>query len=103
NHLIRKITAGGLGSSYAGTGAAGNADGSLTTATFNDPVGVTIDPSGTMYVSDEGDGAVRKIDLSGQVKTFAVFNGGVKPPNNYQALYYLTTDPSGNLYFVNND
>ncbi len=103
NHLIRKITGNGVVSSYAGSGALGNADGTLATATLDNPVGVTIDPSGIMYVADQGDGAVRKIDLSGQVKTFSVFNGGVAPPNNYQALYYLTTDASGNLYFVNSD
>ena len=103
NQLIRKIGPGGTVSSYAGTGAPGSADGTLTTATLTNPVGVAIDPSGLMYISDQGNGTVRKVDLAGQVSTFAVFNGGAAPPNSYQVLFYLTTDASGNLYFVNDD
>jgi gliding motility-associated-like protein len=103
NDLIRKIIPGGVVSSYAGSGALGSANGNKATATFNNPIGVTFDPSGIMYVADQGNSTVRKIDLSGQVTTFAVFNGGAAPANNNAMLDYLTTDISGNLYYVNSN
>ena len=103
NDLIRKITPGGVVSSYAGSGSLGSNNGSLATATFNNPVGIAIDPFGIMYVADQGNSTVRKIDLSGQVTTFAVFNGGAAPSNNNAMLNYLTTDILGNLYYVNSN
>jgi gliding motility-associated-like protein len=103
NQLIRKITAGGLVSSYAGSGALGSVDGSLATASFDNPVGVAVDPSGIMYVSDQGNSTIRKIDLAGNVTTFAALNGGAAPPNNNAVLNYLTTDAAGNVYFVDNN
>jgi len=46
NHLIRKITPGGLVSTLAGSGSAGSANGTGTAASFNQPTGLTVDPAG---------------------------------------------------------
>lgn len=103
NQLIRKITQTGVVSSYAGSGGLGSADGTLATATLNNPFGLAIDPSGIMYIGDNGNNTIRKVDLAGQVSTFLVLDDGSAPPNNYTALYYLTTDAQGNLYYTDNN
>ena len=72
NNAIRKISPSGLVTTLAGTGAAGfsdNTNGSL--ATFNSPWGICVDGSGNVYVSDQGNNAIRKISPSGAVSTLA--------------------------------
>ena len=57
----------------AGTGAAGQADGALVEATFNQPSGLCATDAGDLYVSDSGNHAIRRVDLAaGTVSTFAV-------------------------------
>jgi IPT/TIG domain/NHL repeat len=62
NNKIRKITPAGVVTTIAGTGAVGTADGSGSTAQFGYPTGVTVDPSGTIYVAD-GSNVIRKIGV----------------------------------------
>ena len=67
NNTIRKITPAGVVTTLAGstTGAAGNADGTGTAATFNRPMGLAIDSSGTnLYVAARSGNNIRKIVLS---------------------------------------
>jgi hypothetical protein len=71
NRVIRKITPAGDVSTYAGTGAAGNADGTIATAMFNAPADITIDKTGNLYVVDAGNHNVRKITPAGVVTTLA--------------------------------
>lgn len=64
-HTIRKIllTTGEV-STYAGSpGATGTVDGVGTSARFNIPCGLALDGN-NLYVADEGNNAVRKIDLT---------------------------------------
>jgi serine/threonine protein kinase, bacterial len=62
NNKIRKITPAGVVTTIAGSGAVGTADGSGATAQFGYPTGVTVDPSGTIYVAD-GSNMIRKIGV----------------------------------------
>ncbi len=72
---IRVLQEGGDIEPYAGTGAAGYADGALSTAQFNGPLGMTFGPNELLYVADGGNNRIRVIDTEGQsVETFA-FNG----------------------------
>ena len=58
---------------FAGTGTSGFAGdgGPAINAQFNNPHGIAIDSIGNVYVSDEYNNRVRKIDPSGMISTFA--------------------------------
>lgn len=72
NHAIRKITAAGAVTTFAGQlGIAGTANGSGTGAQFDAPSGLVFDPAGNLFVSDTGNQTIRKITPGGKVSTFA--------------------------------
>ncbi len=72
NNLIRKITPGGMVSTLAGqAGVTGATNATGTAATFNYPIGVAVDDSGTVYVADCGNNMIRKITPGGVVSTLA--------------------------------
>ncbi|WP_032793963.1 NHL domain-containing protein, partial [Streptomyces sp. W007] len=60
NHRVRKITADGTISTVAGTGTAGYSGdgGPATAARLNYPLGVTVDSSGVLYISDHSNNRV---------------------------------------------
>ena len=70
NNLIRKISSSGVVSTYAGS-SQGSSNGYGTYASFYYPRGVAVDSSSNIYVSDSDNHAIRKIDASGLVSTFA--------------------------------
>lgn len=82
NHRICKLTrpptVGGSWTvtTLAGTGNAGLDEGSGSVARFNQPYGLTLDPSGNMFVADALNHRIRKITPSGTVSTFAGSNQG---------------------------
>ena len=63
NHRIRKITQSGEVSTFAGDGH-GYQDGSLLSARFESPYGLSIDSSGDIFVSTLDGNRIRKIDVS---------------------------------------
>ncbi|MCF7732018.1 MAG: hypothetical protein K9N23_10030, partial [Akkermansiaceae bacterium] len=70
NHQIRKITATGEVTTFAGTGVAGFLDGDKAAAQFLYPVGVAVDASNNVYVADTGNHRIRKINaVTGEVTT----------------------------------
>ena len=71
NHLIRRIDSFGNVSTLAGSGTSGSTNGSDNIAKFNFPTGVAVDSSGNVYVADQNNHLIRKIDSSGNVITFA--------------------------------
>ena len=71
NSSIRKISTAGVVTTLAG-GSAGATDGSGTSAKFQNPAGIAIDPSGFMfYVADTGNHAIRSASYYRSLVPFA--------------------------------
>jgi sugar lactone lactonase YvrE len=66
NNAIRKISTSGVVSTYAGNGTQGSANGVDSLATFNHPIGITVDGSGNVYVADERNSLIRQISATQQ-------------------------------------
>jgi len=63
NHLIRKIVIStGVVTTVAGTGSFGSANGTGTSASFDNPMGITTDGT-NLYVADRGNHLIRKIEI----------------------------------------
>jgi uncharacterized protein (TIGR03437 family) len=73
NNRVMKITPGGSLTVIAGGGGAGyNGDGSFAVrALLNAPTGVAVDPTGNVYIADEGNSVVRMIDTNQVITTIA--------------------------------
>jgi len=105
NNQIRKITPAGVVSTFAGTGVRGYFDGTAATANFNNPIGLAFDPAGNLYVAEQGNAQVRKIDKAGNVTTFAGLAGvesgpldGIGTGARFSNVEYIACDKAGNLY-----
>ena len=101
NHRIRKITIesnGNVGNveTLAGSGTAGDDDGTGTAAQFDKPSGVAVDSSGNVYVADMDNNKIRKITGSA-VSTLASPTGGFDKPSG------VAVDSSGNVYVADRD
>lgn len=69
-HEVNKISSNGIVTRVAGlAGLPGAADGSVTTAQFNRPSGITSDLSGNLFIADTRNHTIRKIDTRGVVTT----------------------------------
>jgi hypothetical protein len=72
SHVIRKITPTGLVSTLAGVpGVQGSQDGLGPQARFSFPAAVAIGPDDSVYVADGNNHIIRRIDVSGSVRTVA--------------------------------
>jgi hypothetical protein len=72
NHTVRKITAGGVVTTLAGTARmSGSADGTGAAARFSGPGGVAVDSTGNVYVADTFNGTIRKVTPTGVATTVA--------------------------------
>ena len=70
NHTIRRITDLRTTITFAGTaGQSGSTDGTGAAARFNNPKGLATDSSNNLFVSDTGNGVIRKITSAGVVTT----------------------------------
>lgn len=105
NHCIRKLDPAGIVTTFAGTGLAGAADGTLATASFNFPTGIVIDPDGNFYIADRGNHTIRKISTAGIVSTIAGsglpgYLDGSGVSASFNSPSGLALDPQGNLYIA---
>ena len=82
NSTLRKVTAGGLVTTLAGSpGLSGGTDGVGNAARFDFPVGVTVDGAGNVYVADWLANRIRRIDRrTGIIETIAG-NGEPRHPD----------------------
>lgn len=110
NHVIRKITPNYEVTTFAGiANQRGNEDGNRTDeAKFNSPHSISIDDANNLYVTDNGNYAIRKISTDGLVTTLA---GGsdisdLKDGEGTSARFIspkgIAIDKSGNLYVADN-
>jgi len=91
DHVIRKVTPGGVVTTFAGKiGEPGRVDGVGAAARFTRPNGIAIDASDTLYVAGNEDSAVRKITPDGTVTTLAS-KLGIEPSG-------IALDAAGNVY-----
>jgi hypothetical protein len=87
--------------------ASGSNDGTGTNALFNNPLAITVDQGGNLYVADTGNSTIRKLSLSGTnwaVTTIAGFAGttGTNDGTGTNALFNhpegITVDTNGNVF-----
>jgi len=103
NHKIRKVTAAGVVTTFAGSGVSGSTDDTGTAASFNAPVGITIDTQNNLYVADSGNNKIRKITSGGVVTTFAGSgSSGLANGTGIAATFNsptgISVDSYGNVY-----
>lgn len=103
--IIRKIDTEGNVTTFAGTGDAGYVDGPVAEAKFSTPIGIAIDKYDNIYISDNANYVIRKIDTLGIVSTFAGsgipgFQDGSASEARFESPVYMCFDDSMNLYVV---
>jgi hypothetical protein len=105
NHVILQIAADNLMTIRAGTsGMAGAQGGLATSARFNQPMGLTVDAEGQIYIADTGNALVRKISPAGQVSVLAGdvsargHTDGVGGAARFSSPRGLAMGPAGTLY-----
>ncbi len=75
NSTIRKITPGGVVSTFTGLTLPGYVDGDATVARFNNPAAIAVDASGNVYIADRSNNVVRKATSAGVVGSLAGYPG----------------------------
>jgi sugar lactone lactonase YvrE len=95
NHRIRKVTPDGIINTVAGVGPPCSAPGDClplgdggpaSSATLSNPTSLAVDGKGNLFISDAGNGRIRKMTPDGMIATVASFTGN------------LAADRDGNLF-----
>ena len=108
NHAIRKVTAAGVVSTFAGNGR-GYADAANGLfASFASPQNVLLTAQGNLLVADTGNGSIRQISPAGAVTTLAGTGTGgyVDGPAavaRFSSPVGLAQDAAGNVYVADAD
>ena len=107
NIVVRKITAAGIISTFAGTGVVGfSGDGGpATAARLADAYDIEVDGSGNVYIVDGQNMRIRKVNPSGIISTFAGdgyqgFSGDGGPATAARLKWpeSIAIDDAGNVY-----
>jgi sugar lactone lactonase YvrE len=90
---VRRVSTGGTITTFAGNGTTGYSGdgGPATEATFGEPEAVAADNNGNIFISDDSDEVIRKVDNTGTITTFS------KPIVPLIGAG-LATDKNNNLY-----
>lgn len=110
NHVIRRVDAGGIITTLAGTGAAGNGpeDVAATDCALNTPSDVAIDQGGAVFIADTHNSCVRRVDPSGRITTVAgrcgqggdSGDGGPATEARLDRPYGVEVAPDGSLWIA---
>ena len=112
NHRIRKVDSTGTMTTVAGMGedGFGGDGGPAIQAQLDSPTGVTVDGSGSLYIADQDNHRIRKLDSTGTITTVAGmgedgFDGDSGPATQAQldSPTGMAVDGSGNLYIADRD
>ncbi len=100
NCTLRKITPEGLVTTLAGTaGAQGSADGTGPAARFGILEGISVDPAGNLFVSDELFNTIREVTPAGVVTTLDPANSATF---SFHSSTNIAIDSAGNRYVASN-
>ena len=88
HNLIRKVTTDGAITTVAGGGTATGDGGTATSASLSRPLGVAVDGSGNLYITEAGANRVRKVAKAGTISTVSAID----------SPWHVAVDGSGNLY-----
>ncbi len=109
NHRIRKVDTGGAITTVAGDGTEGYSGdgGAAAAAQLNFPQGVAVDGSGNLYIADQGNRRIRKVDADGAITTVAGTgssgfggDGGAATAAQLREPRSVAVDSAGNLYIA---
>ncbi|MES2390975.1 MAG: Ig-like domain repeat protein [Acidobacteriota bacterium] len=109
NNVIREVSAAGVITTVAGTGAAGySGDGrSGISAKLNAPSGIAVDALGNLYIADTGNNVIRELTVLGTITTIAgTGNPGYSGDNGLPTVAQLraptavVVDGTGNVVFA---
>jgi sugar lactone lactonase YvrE len=108
NYCVRKVNTSGIMSTYAGTGGVTGYSGdgfAATAAEMTFPGGIALDPSGNLFITDEYNHCVRKVNIAGIITTFAGAGGmgytgdnGPATAANIGFPFGIACDGYGNVY-----
>ncbi|PZF72193.1 NHL domain-containing protein [Taibaiella soli] len=111
-NTISKINTAGAVTIVAGTGYPGSTGdgGQATLALLNNPFGIALDAAGNLYINDEFNYRIRKVNTAGVITTIAGngtsgFSGDGGAAISAQMAYVngVAVDPSGNVYIGDRD
>jgi uncharacterized protein (TIGR03437 family) len=116
NHRIRKVDRNGTITTVAGSGTPGAANGGFsgdggpaTAAQFKHPTALTIDGGGNLYITDQLNNRIRRVDRGGTVMTVAGSgaqgfsgDGGAATAASFSTPGAVAVDAAGTLYIADN-
>src|SRR5262249_4994224 len=108
---VGNVTAGVISTlvGFNGSGFSGDG-GPASKAQIGAPSSIAVDRTGNLYIADPNNSRVRKVDLNGNISTFAGNGSSVTSGDGGQATnaglpgpQRITLDPAGNLYIAQID
>ena len=111
NFTVRCVDSQGIIRTVAGRGSTYPGDGGIGTAAQLNPYRIAFDGAGNMYISDPGDGTIRKLDANGILSTVAGVHGrrgfsgdgGKAVQANIDYGSGLAVDAQGNILLFDGD